>query len=154
MSLDLILLRLPKPPRPAATRAGIARAFRAHCPACGGHGMPLSLAETKDGLPLIHCFSGCEAGEVLQALGLDFADVLQQRMQKAGKGNGGPTTWGSLAAALDALHQAHCLVLAACSPSLHSAEIEDALAALLGAGEVMGQVKNMARKAMREGAKA
>lgn len=65
-ALDLILSRLPGEVRKAPARGGAARAYRAVCRACGGHGQPLSLAETEDGRLLLHCFSGLDAGEAMQ----------------------------------------------------------------------------------------
>lgn len=147
-ALDLLLSRLPKPPRKAPARAGVARAFRAACPVCAGHGQPLSLGETQAGGLLLHCFGGCEAEDVLSALGLEWKDILPHAHEHA-KGNGGPDVWGGLAVAVDGLHMAHCRLLAACSPAMQAGEIEESLRAMLAAGEAAGRVADMARRAMR-----
>jgi len=149
--LDLVLSRLPKPARKAPARAGVARAFRAGCPACEGHGMPLSLAETQDGWLLLHCFAGCSVGEVLAALGLSWDDVLpQQATAHMVKSNGGPTAWGALAAAVDGLRHCHARLLGAAQVG----DAEQQMRAFLDAGEAMQKVQQMARRAMREGGKS
>ncbi len=152
--LDTIFSRLPHPPRKAPARGGAVRAYRAACPVCESHGMPLSLAESSNGLPLLHCFGGCSQEELLGALGLTWGDVLPKPAQQHVPSNGGPSTWGALAAAIDALHHAHCRVLATCSPAMKTGEIEAALRAVLDAGAAMEQVKAMARQAMVKGGAA
>ena len=52
--------------------------WRSCCPACGGKSRKLSIAE-RDGKVLIHCFGGCEAVDVLAAVGLTWADVMPPR---------------------------------------------------------------------------
>lgn len=52
--------------------------WRARCPACEGRSRKLSIAETDDRI-LIYCFGGCEAGAVLDAIGLTWADVMPPR---------------------------------------------------------------------------
>lgn len=154
-ALDLILSRLPGEVRKAPSRGGVARAYRSACPACSGHGLPLSVAETRAGGLLLHCFSGCEPVDLLVVLGLDWQSVLPaaplaHHVHRAGE----PAAWGSLAAAVDGLMTAHCRVLAACSPAMQAGEIEAALWAILDAGEAMQQVKSMARRALKNGGAA
>ena len=149
-ALDLVISRLQKRPRKAPAKSGIEQAYRAQCPVCAGHGMPLSLAETADGRLLLHCFGRCEAEAVLTSLGLVWGDVLPQDSHTTNiHGNGGPAAWGALAAGIDALHQAHCDLLAASSLAMQTGEIEAALRAYLDAGEAAQQIKVMARIAMR-----
>ncbi len=52
--------------------------WRARCPACGGRSRKLSVAE-REGRVLLHCFGGCQAVEVLQAVGLTWADIMPPR---------------------------------------------------------------------------
>lgn len=52
--------------------------WRARCPACEGRSRKLSVTES-DGRVLVHCFGGCEAIDVLQAVGLTWADVMPPR---------------------------------------------------------------------------
>ncbi len=152
--LDVILSRLPTPPRTAAKKREHARAFRARCPNCDGHGMPLDLAETNDGRVLIHCHGCHDAAGVLGALGLSWPDVLPAApIAHHIPGNGGPAAWGSLTGAVGALVGAHCRLLAMCAPALQRAEIKGALQALMDAGTAMQTVQTMARRAMREGSK-
>lgn len=52
--------------------------WRARCPACGGHSRKLSVTES-DGRVLVHDFGGCKAIEVLEAVGLTWADIMPPR---------------------------------------------------------------------------
>lgn len=49
--------------------------FQACCPAHDDKGPSLAIRELDDGRILIHCFAGCGAGEVLNAVGMEFADL-------------------------------------------------------------------------------
>lgn len=61
----------------------------ARCPSHDDRGPSLSIAETADGRVLVHCFSGCSALAVLEALNLDFADLAPERdPDDAGRANG------------------------------------------------------------------
>jgi hypothetical protein len=51
----------------------------ARCPAHEDRSPSLSIRELEtDGRLLLHCFSGCETGDVLAALGLSFADLFDK----------------------------------------------------------------------------
>lgn len=52
--------------------------WRARCPACGGKSRKVSVAEVEARV-LVHCFGGCQAIEVLQAVGLSWSDVMPPR---------------------------------------------------------------------------
>lgn len=52
--------------------------WRARCPACDGRSRKLSIAQTE-GRVLVHCFGGCEAIDVLQAVGMTWADIMPPR---------------------------------------------------------------------------
>ena len=52
--------------------------WRARCPACKGASRKLTIAES-DGRVLLHCFGGCLASDVLQALALTWADIMPPR---------------------------------------------------------------------------
>lgn len=54
------------------------KGWRARCPACGGRSRKLSVTEL-DGRVLLYCFGGCRAIEVLEAVGLRWADVMPPR---------------------------------------------------------------------------
>jgi len=56
------------------------KGWRAKCPACGGRSRKLSVTEGDDGRLLVHCFGGCEAGEVVQAAGLSLVDLFPERL--------------------------------------------------------------------------
>ncbi len=49
--------------------------WRAICPCHGGRS--LAIAE-KDDRVLLHCFAGCDTGDVLASLGLDLADLFDR----------------------------------------------------------------------------
>lgn len=69
MSAEALLSRLEKVKR---TGQG---SWLARCPAHEDRSPSLSIAEREDRV-LLHCFAGCGALEVLQSVGLDFADVM------------------------------------------------------------------------------
>ena len=52
--------------------------WRARCPSCGGRSRKLSIAE-REGRVLVHDFGGCEAADVLAAVGLAWADIMPPR---------------------------------------------------------------------------
>ena len=55
--------------------------FRSKCPAHeGDNDSILSIRETEDGRVLVKCFYGCEVKEVLSAIGLEFADIMPERL--------------------------------------------------------------------------
>lgn len=56
------------------------RGYRACCPACGGRSRKLSVTEVDEGRLLVHCFGGCETGDVLGAMGLTIADLFPTRL--------------------------------------------------------------------------
>lgn len=52
--------------------------WRAKCPCCGGQSRKVTIAE-RDGKVLLHCFGGCRAVEVLESVGLSWADIMPPR---------------------------------------------------------------------------
>jgi hypothetical protein len=50
--------------------------WMACCPAHNDKSPSLSIAEAPDGRILIHCFAGCAANEVLEAVGLEMTDLF------------------------------------------------------------------------------
>lgn len=52
--------------------------WRARCPSCGGASRKVSITQANNAV-LIHCFGGCAAIDVLQAVGLTWADVMPPR---------------------------------------------------------------------------
>jgi hypothetical protein len=52
--------------------------WRARCPACGGTSRKLSITETESRV-LVHCFGCGDAGAVLDAVGLRWADLMPPR---------------------------------------------------------------------------
>lgn len=53
--------------------------FQACCPAHSDKHPSLSICFTKDGKVLLHCFAGCSTAEVLERVGLSFADLFDLR---------------------------------------------------------------------------
>lgn len=74
MSAENILQRLEKVKKTGRDK------WQSRCPAHDDKGPSLSVREMDDGRVLIHCFAGCGAAEVLDALGLNFAELYPPRM--------------------------------------------------------------------------
>lgn len=53
--------------------------WSARCPAHADKGPSLSVRETPDGSVLLHCFAGCEVGEIVGAMGLELHDLFPPR---------------------------------------------------------------------------
>ena len=70
MTLDELLERLD-----GARNRGDGRAMT-KCPAHGDKRASLSVRELGDGTLLLHCFAGCDALSIVQAIGLEFADLF------------------------------------------------------------------------------
>ena len=70
MAIDSLLQRLDKVKRTGRDK------WSACCPAHDDRGPSLAVKELDDGRILLHCFAGCGAGEVLGAIGMDFADLF------------------------------------------------------------------------------
>ena len=73
MSADLLLSRLD-----SVRRTGQGRWICA-CPGHDDKHPSLSIRELDDGRILLHDFAGCEVGEVLGAIGLDFDALFPER---------------------------------------------------------------------------
>lgn len=56
------------------------RGWVARCPAHTDRSASLSIAEGRDGRALVKCFAGCEVLAVVQALGLEVADLFPERI--------------------------------------------------------------------------
>lgn len=70
MSAENLLQRLEKVKRTGKNK------WSANCPAHDSKsGASLAVREVDDGRILLHCFGGCGAGEVLNAIGMEFADL-------------------------------------------------------------------------------
>ena len=54
--------------------------YVARCPAHDDKSPSLAIKECSDGRILIHDFAGCETEAVLAAIGLDFSDVMPERI--------------------------------------------------------------------------
>ncbi len=58
--------------------------WMACCPAHGDSSPSLSIKEAEDGRVLVHCFAGCEAGDVVAAVGLTLADLFPKQPDRPG----------------------------------------------------------------------
>ena len=74
MGADTLLSRLDR-----VRKIGNGR-WSCRCPAHDDKGPSLSIRELDDGRVLLHCFAGCEANSVLDAVGLTFADLFPERI--------------------------------------------------------------------------
>lgn len=54
--------------------------YMACCPAHGDRSPSLSVRELDDGRILLHCFAGCNAGDVVTSLGLTLSDLMPERL--------------------------------------------------------------------------
>ena len=72
-ALDLLLSRLE-----GVRKSG--RGYVARCPAHNDKSPSLSVVETDDGKILVHCFAGCTALSIVQAVGLTLADLFPERL--------------------------------------------------------------------------
>jgi hypothetical protein len=68
-----------------AKRTGPQR-WIARCPAHDDKRPSLSIRETDDGMLLLHCWAGCDASQVVGAVGLDLVDLFPQRDSLPGGG--------------------------------------------------------------------
>lgn len=55
-----------------------AAGWRARCPACGGQGRKVAIAEAQDRV-LLYCFAGCRGQDIIDAVGLQWADLMPAR---------------------------------------------------------------------------
>lgn len=74
MKVDNLLSRLKK------VKATGKDQWVACCPAHDDKRPSLAIRETHDGLILLHCFAGCDPLSVLQAVGLEFEDVMPEKL--------------------------------------------------------------------------
>ena len=58
--------------------------WMARCPSHQDRSPSLSVREMEDGRVLLHCFAGCEVGDVLGSLGLSFRDLYPERLPGVG----------------------------------------------------------------------
>jgi hypothetical protein len=78
--LDVILSRLPKHRKHG-------HGFRAKCPAHDGiSDNSLSIKQGDNGDALLHCFSGCAYGSIMEALGLEESDGFVEPLKGRGDG--------------------------------------------------------------------
>lgn len=75
MSADNLLSRLQK-----VKRTGQGR-WMACCPAHPDRSASVSIRELDDGRVLVHCFAECAVTDVLAAIGLEFADLMPERIE-------------------------------------------------------------------------
>ncbi len=136
-------------PAPARSSADIVAAWRAACPVCDAHGLPLSIGLKSDGGVVGYCFGGHGLPEVLEALDLEWSDILPEMAtpeDQSGhviRGNGGPNAWAGLMSAIDALLNASMRAVAA-NDDLAVRMAED-----LRMYELRGVISAMARRVVR-----
>ena len=73
MSVDVVLARLDRV-------RGRGPRWRAICPSCGGKNTSkFVITESDDGVVLVKCFAGCTFEQIIEALGVDPADLFPRR---------------------------------------------------------------------------
>lgn len=58
--------------------------WMARCPAHQDRSPSFSVRELEDGRVLLHCFAGCEVGDILSSLGMSFRDLYPERLSGSG----------------------------------------------------------------------
>ncbi|MEP6898696.1 MAG: hypothetical protein ABI870_09210 [Rhodanobacter sp.] len=95
------------------------KGWRARCPAHGGKSASLAIAQGDNGTLLLHCFAGCQAHEVLAAVGLQVGDLFVRKdLRSMSPAERSQLRQAALLprwrAALEVLtHEAHVLLIAA-----------------------------------------
>lgn len=74
MSADILLSKLHK-----VRKTGQGK-WMACCPAHDDSSASLSIRELDDGRVLVHCFAQCSTHDVLEAVGLEIADLMPERL--------------------------------------------------------------------------
>lgn len=69
MTIENVLHRLDKVKKTGSSK------WQACCPAHDDKGPSLAIRELDDGRVLVHCFAGCGAAEILDAVGLDWSEL-------------------------------------------------------------------------------
>ena len=65
---------------------GSGNQYSARCPAHKDRSASLSIAEGRDGRALVKCFAGCTPQAVMQAVGLEMADLFPERIADTSPG--------------------------------------------------------------------
>ena len=115
MTVDTLISRLDKVRR---TGRGT---WVACCPAHADKTPSLTIRETDDGKVLLHCFTGCSALEIIDAVGLEMSDLFPPR-QHHGKPERRPFPAADVLRAL----AAEALVVASCGVSMLAGRFTDA----------------------------
>lgn len=53
--------------------------WKAVCPAHEDRSPSLAISEAPDGTILIHCFAGCGAGDIMDAIGMSLSDLFSEK---------------------------------------------------------------------------
>ena len=115
MTVDTLISRLDKVRR---TGRGT---WIACCPAHADKSPSLTIRETDDGKVLLHCFTGCSALEIIDAVGLEMSDLFPPR-QHHGKPERRPFPAADVLRAL----AAEALVVASAGVSILAGRFTDA----------------------------
>lgn len=74
MSAELLISRLSRVKQNGSGR------WMACCPAHEDRNPSLSVQETADGRVLVQCFAGCDTQNVISAVGLDWSDLMPEKV--------------------------------------------------------------------------
>lgn len=81
-AVDTVLQRLEKVRKTGPDK------WIALCPAHDDRRPSLSIKETEDGTVLLHCWTGCGASEIVNALGLSLSELFPDKDRSTVKGDG------------------------------------------------------------------
>lgn len=102
--------------------------WQAKCPAHDDKTPSLSIKEINDGTLLLKCWAGCDAGEIVGAVGLELSDLFpkQDTFDHSHAPKGQIRPWSALDVLRALMHEIH--VVAVCAGRLNGAGLspEDA----------------------------
>ena len=83
--------------------------YVARCPAHDDKSPSLAITEGDEGKTLVHCFAGCETEDVLSAVGLEFSDLMPERLPQKYDSSGSPIPYRPLRNPFDARQVLECI---------------------------------------------
>jgi hypothetical protein len=95
--------------------------WQARCPAHDDKSPSLSIKEAGDGVLLLKCWAGCNAGEIVGALGLELADLFprQDNFDHRHTTKGQTRPWSALDVLRALMHEV--TIVAVCAGRLNNA---------------------------------
>lgn len=75
ITFDDVITRLPHPAKPTSKARDVVRAVQTKCPCHDDKKASLTISEKADGTLLFYCHADCDTDDILDALGLTYADI-------------------------------------------------------------------------------